>query len=124
MVDQPDLFFNDRWATITDRFEHFHHENPHVLDELVGLCLKVKARGYERWSIKAAFEEGMNKQYIVFGRCQCYAPVKLGRGCLACMKPIGRHAIEAYVAHMIALGRHRQEQRPPDTRNRKRRRTA
>lgn len=34
----------------------FHKENPHVLREMAAVCLKVKRAGYQRWSVKAAFE--------------------------------------------------------------------
>lgn len=34
----------------------FHRENPHVLDELVTVCLHVKRLGRRFWSIKAAYE--------------------------------------------------------------------
>ena len=37
-------------------FERFHDENPHVYHELVKLCRRAKASGYQRWSVKAAFE--------------------------------------------------------------------
>ena len=42
--------------TIQAKFEAFHRQNPHVYDELVKLCLDVKARGRKRWSMKGAFE--------------------------------------------------------------------
>lgn len=56
MAEQGDIFFNDQWATISERFQHFHSENPHVLTELVRICRRVKANGYDRWSIDAAYQ--------------------------------------------------------------------
>lgn len=34
----------------------FHKANPHILDEIVKVCLRVKRLGRKRWSIQAAFE--------------------------------------------------------------------
>lgn len=34
----------------------FHLENPHILREIVAVCLLVRRRGRLHWSIKAAFE--------------------------------------------------------------------
>ena len=34
----------------------FHRENPHILREIVRVCLNVKRAGRRRWSVNAAFE--------------------------------------------------------------------
>jgi hypothetical protein len=48
--------------TISERFESFHKENPFVLEALAQLCFEVKKQGYDRWSIKAAYEVLRYKQ--------------------------------------------------------------
>ncbi len=55
-AEQQLLFFSDRWATISQRFAWFDQNNPHVFTELVRLCRRVQAQGYDHWSIKAAYE--------------------------------------------------------------------
>jgi hypothetical protein len=34
----------------------FHDRNPHVLREIVAVCLRVRRQGRRRWSVNAAFE--------------------------------------------------------------------
>ncbi len=34
----------------------FHVRNPHVLQEIARVCLRVKRAGRKRWSVNAAFE--------------------------------------------------------------------
>jgi hypothetical protein len=34
----------------------FHHDNPHILEEIVRVCLIVQRRGRRHWSINGAFE--------------------------------------------------------------------
>lgn len=34
----------------------FHHDNPHVLHDIVAVCVRVHRVGRKRWGIKAAFE--------------------------------------------------------------------
>lgn len=46
----------DRNASIQERFNAFHRANPHVFRALRSLCLGMKRRGHNQWSIKAAFE--------------------------------------------------------------------
>lgn len=43
-------------ATIKERFEQFHHENPHVYAVLVNIAREGKRRGIEQWSIAGTFE--------------------------------------------------------------------
>lgn len=50
---QPDYV---KGATIQERFAEFDRANPHVFEALKRLSLDMKRRGFERWSIKAAFE--------------------------------------------------------------------
>jgi len=56
MKEQFPLWFNDEWATLEEKFEWFHHNNPHVFDELVYICRMAKAKGRKKWSIVGAVE--------------------------------------------------------------------
>lgn len=46
----------ERDHTIVERFWQFHERNPDVLRQLVELTERARIRGYEHWSINAAFE--------------------------------------------------------------------
>lgn len=56
----PYLTFDPALDTPGDPLEEaalvFHQRNPHVLREIVNVCLKIQATGRSRWSINAAFE--------------------------------------------------------------------
>lgn len=45
-----------RQDPIAEAAMKFHEENPHILREIADVALKVKTKGYVRWSIKAAYE--------------------------------------------------------------------
>lgn len=49
-------FFSKAKPDALDRFRQFHADNPHVYEALVALCRRARERGFETWSIKAAFE--------------------------------------------------------------------
>jgi len=57
---QQYLDFDPRPGGPVDHLEQaaldFHRANPHVLREIVQACLGMRAAGYTRWSINAAFE--------------------------------------------------------------------
>lgn len=61
---------------------------------------------------------------IIGGGCRCYAPIRLGRGCLACMMELNSHEYRAtMIATMLARGGSRPKPPPmPMRRNRKQRR--
>lgn len=47
----------------------FHLENPHVLREIVQVCLRVRRAGRQTWSINAAFEVvRYNAEILTTGR--------------------------------------------------------
>lgn len=54
--DDPRPRFSITTRTITERFERFHEENPHVYDEIVRLARVARSRGRDRWSINGIFE--------------------------------------------------------------------
>lgn len=58
--DQPYFAFDPPLERAGDPLEEsalrFHKANPHVLREIVQVCLSVKRRGRNHWSINAAFE--------------------------------------------------------------------
>lgn len=41
---------------ITREFWKFHHENPNVLRDLIGLAQQVRAAGQHQWGMKSLFE--------------------------------------------------------------------
>jgi len=47
----------ERGATIAERFDSFHKQNPHVYEALCKLALQMKRRGVTRYSIKGLFEQ-------------------------------------------------------------------
>lgn len=50
---RPDV---PKGATIQERFQAFHEQNPQVYAALRDLCLDRKRRGFRHWSIKCAWE--------------------------------------------------------------------
>ena len=52
-VREPDY---DAGMTIAQRFDAFHAENPHVLDNLKALAMDLRSRGVTRYGIKALYE--------------------------------------------------------------------
>lgn len=60
-------------------------------------------------------------------RCECYAPIRMGNACVACMRHLGSLYYERFVALMViqSKGRSRHEQprqpRPRPNRKQKRR---
>jgi len=56
----PYLDFDPPLEAPGDRLEEaaleFHKRNPHVLQEIARVCLRLRRSGRTRWSIKAAFE--------------------------------------------------------------------
>lgn len=46
----------DEGASLQERFEAFHAANPAVYEELRSMALTMQARGFRKWSIKAAWE--------------------------------------------------------------------
>jgi hypothetical protein len=59
-VETPFLDFDPALDAPLDRHEQdalaFHQANPHVLQEIARVCLRVRRMGRTRWSINAAFE--------------------------------------------------------------------
>ncbi len=60
VVENPYLDFDPPCEQPGDPIEEaaleFHQANPHVLREIVNVCLRVRRTGRQHWSINAAFE--------------------------------------------------------------------
>lgn len=58
MIDGPyqNELFAPEQPDALDRFRQFHADNPQIYAALVELSRRAKAKGYSKWSTKAAFE--------------------------------------------------------------------
>lgn len=52
----PEPVLSDPTDPIEEAALRFHQANPHVLQEIAAVCLRIKRAGRRRWSVNAAFE--------------------------------------------------------------------
>lgn len=53
---EADPLLDAPWDRLEEAAFAFHKRNPHVLQEIAKVCLRVKRAGRAHWSINAAFE--------------------------------------------------------------------